>query len=184
MGFNRNIYNTRYEIEQKSLPERFYETPKDVIASILEPGNNTFYKLFKILIERTGEEFPYKESEFSTKCFKFNDGTFGCFVTLPKPESVMLCAHIVYVFSPDLKTLWGNISRSPRSVSLNWAIISCPVRRPATVIISPKKSFRMGKTWTRIPGQQNSSSSASIRIVGYASWPVAIDTLRMGLPGE
>lgn len=105
MGFNRNIYNTRYEIEQKSLPERFYETPKDVIASILEPGNNTFYKLFKILIERTGEEFPYQESEFSTKCFKFNDGTFGCFVTLPKPESVMLCAHIVYVFSPDLKTL-------------------------------------------------------------------------------
>ena len=105
MAFNRNIYSTRYEIEQKSLPERFYETPKEVIASILEPGNNTFYKLFKILIERTGEQFPYKEEEFSTKCFKFTDGTFGCFVTLPKPESVMLCAHIVYLFSPDLKTL-------------------------------------------------------------------------------
>jgi hypothetical protein len=105
MAFNRNIYNTRYEIEQKRLPERFYETPKDVIQSILEPGNNTFYKLFKTLIERTGEQFPYKEADFKTNCFKFSDGTFGCFVTLPKPESVMLCAHIVYLFSQDLKTL-------------------------------------------------------------------------------
>ena len=81
MAFNRNIYNTRYEIEQKRLPERFYETPKDVIQSILEPGNNTFYKLFKTLIERTGEQFPYKEADFKTNCFKFSDGTFGCFVT-------------------------------------------------------------------------------------------------------
>lgn len=105
MAFNRNIYNTRYEIEQKSLPVQFYETPKDVIASILEPGNNTFYKLYKILIERTGESFPYKAEEFSTKCFRFEDGTFGCFVDLPKPESVMLCAHIVYVLSPDLKKM-------------------------------------------------------------------------------
>ncbi|MBR1797027.1 MAG: hypothetical protein IJ757_03310 [Clostridiales bacterium] len=105
MAFNRNIYNTRYEIEQKNLPERFYETPKDVIASILDPGNNTFYKLFKVLIERTGEAFPYKETDFSTKCFKFADGVFGCFVTLPKPESVMLCAHIVYIFKPDLSKL-------------------------------------------------------------------------------
>ncbi|MCR5048917.1 MAG: hypothetical protein K6A37_08175 [Saccharofermentans sp.] len=105
MAFNRNIYNTRYEIEQKRLPERFFETPKDVIQSLLEPGNNTLYKLFKILIERTGEQFPYKESDFATNCFKFSDGTFGCYVTLPKPESVMLCAHIVYLFSQDLKKL-------------------------------------------------------------------------------
>ena len=105
MGFNRNIYNTRYEIEQKSLPQRFFETPKDVIASILDLETNTFYKLFKVLIERTGEEFPYSEEQFTTKCFRFEDGAFGCFVTLPKPESVMLCAHIVYIFSPDLKKL-------------------------------------------------------------------------------
>ena len=105
MAFNRNIYNTRYEIEQKSLPQRFYETPKDVIASVLDSGTNTFYKLFKVLIERTGEAFPYKESDFSTKCFKFNDGAFGCFVTLPKPESVMLCAHVIYIFTPDLSKL-------------------------------------------------------------------------------
>ena len=105
MGFNRNIYNTRYEIEQKTLPVRFYESPSDVVRSILEPGNNTFYKLFKVLIERTGEVFPYKEEDFSTRCFRFQDGTFGCFVTLPKPESVLLCAHIVYVFSGDLNKL-------------------------------------------------------------------------------
>lgn len=106
MAFNRNIYNTRYEIEQKSLPQRFFETPKEVIASILDAETNTFYKLFKVLIERTGEEFPYSEDQFTTKCFRFNDGAFGCFVTLPKPESVMLCAHIVYIFSADLKKLY------------------------------------------------------------------------------
>ena len=105
MAFNRNIYNTRYQIEQKSLPVQFYDTPKDVIQSILDPGNNTFYKLYKILIERTGEEFSYKEEDFTTKCFKFDDGTLGCFVSLPKPESVMLCSNLVYVFSPDLKKL-------------------------------------------------------------------------------
>ncbi len=105
MGFNRNIYNTRYEIEQQSLPQRFFETPKEVLASVLDNSTNTFYKLFKVLIERTGEQFPYKESDFTTKCFKFNDGAFGCFVTLPKPESVMLCAHVVYIFSSDLKKL-------------------------------------------------------------------------------
>ena len=105
MAFNRNIYNTRYEIEQKSLPQRFYETPKDVIASVLDTGTNTFYKLFKVLIERTGEAFPYKESDFTTNCFKFKDGAFGCFVTLPKPESVMLCAHVIYIFTPDLSKL-------------------------------------------------------------------------------
>ena len=106
MAFNRNIYNTRDEIEQKSLPQRFFETPKDVIASILDPETNTFYKLFKVLIERTGEVFPYSEEQFTTKCFKFSDGDFGCFVTLPRPESVMLCAHIVYIFSPDLQKLY------------------------------------------------------------------------------
>lgn len=105
MAFNRNIYNTRYQIEQKSLPVQFYDTPKDVIQSILDPGNNTFFKLYKTLIERTGEEFPYTEEDFTTKCFKFEDGTLGCFVTLPKPESVMLCSNLVYVFAPDLKKL-------------------------------------------------------------------------------
>lgn len=105
MAFNRNIYNTRYEIEQRSLPASFYETPKEVIASILDPGNNTFYKLFKVLIERTGEPFPYTPGDFSAKCFRFKDGAFGCFVTLPKPESVMLCAHIVYIFTQDLNRL-------------------------------------------------------------------------------
>ena len=106
MGFNRNIYNTRYEIEQHSLPQRFFETQKEVIASILDPETNTFYKLFKVLIERTGEEFPYRQEEFTTRCFQFNDGSYGCFVTLPKPESVMLCAHLVYIFSRDLKKLY------------------------------------------------------------------------------
>ncbi len=105
MAFNRNIYNTRYDIEQKNLPARFYETPKDVIASILEPGNDTFYKLYKLLIERAGEHFPYSKEQFATNCFKYSDGTFGCFVTLPSPESVMLCAHIVYIFKPDLSLL-------------------------------------------------------------------------------
>jgi len=102
MAFNKNVYNTRYSIEQESLPSQFFETPKDVIRSVLEPGNNTFYKLYKILIERTGEVSPYGPEQFRTNCFKFEDGTLGCYVTLPKPESVMLCAVVVYVFSPSV----------------------------------------------------------------------------------
>lgn len=104
MAFNKNIYNTRYSIEQDSLPTQFFETPKEVIRSVLEPGNNTFYKLYKILIERTGEISPYLPHEFRTNCFKLDDGTFGCYVTLPSPESVMLCSALVYVFSPDMTT--------------------------------------------------------------------------------
>ncbi len=102
MAFNKNVYRTRYSIEQDSLPTTFFETPKDVIRSVLEPGNNTFYKLYKTLIERTGEVSPYLPEHFKTNCFKFDDGTLGCYVTLPNPESVMLCAAIVYVFSPSM----------------------------------------------------------------------------------
>ena len=87
------------------MPTQFYETPRDVIASVLEPGNNTFYKLYKILIERAGEVSPYKQEDFSSHCFKFEDGMLGCFCYLPRPESVMLCSAVVYIFRPDLSFL-------------------------------------------------------------------------------
>ena len=105
MAFNRNIYNARYDIEQDILPSQFFETPKDVLASVLEPGNNAFYKLYRILIERAGERFPYDPEDFASKCFRFEDGTLCCFVTVPEPESVLLCAHLVYVFAPDLSKM-------------------------------------------------------------------------------
>lgn len=50
-------------------------------------------------------------------------------------------------------TIWlGRNNASPRSLPCNCFTISCPVRSPVTVIFSPKKSFRIGKTCRSSPG--------------------------------
>ncbi len=79
--------------------------------------------------------------------------------------------------SSAFSTLHGRSNSSPNSLSFNCAIISPPVKRPETVICSPKNSFLIQYTCTFICGNFFSTSLASFSMVGKASFAVAMDTV-------
>ena len=77
--------------------------------------------------------------------------------------------------SPWRSMFWGMSSRSPRGFPRSWAIRSPPVTRPATVMVSPKKSLRMGYTVPSILPHFSRARSINSVKNGAADTPVAME---------
>ena len=96
---NGDVIRCRYFVEHKLLPGMLLgEDWKKTVDLILSLQGDYFVNLYTILNDdKPDYQCPYNKDEFSAEVLKLNDDKFCVKITMPEPETEVLCSMIVLI---------------------------------------------------------------------------------------
>jgi len=92
-----NVTDVLYEYEHRLLPSFIYDETTDFKPMFIQKPES----LFMIFDQLCGEhkiENKYKQEEFSSHAYKFNDEWMGIVIDFPMPEKAPLCFQAYIIF--------------------------------------------------------------------------------------
>ena len=97
---NGDVIRCRYFVEHNLLPGMLLgDDWRKTVDLILSAQGDYFVKLYIILNDDNPDyQCPYSEDDFSAESFKLDDDRFCMKITMPEPESEVLCSIIVLVY--------------------------------------------------------------------------------------
>lgn len=95
------LFDVRYYFEHRLLPQAFYEAPIGLMESLRKDG---LYDRWKSYTAGLGFSGPYSGADFGVRDMMQDSGIRMMLLTMPKPESMLLCYRIYLCFDPSSGT--------------------------------------------------------------------------------
>lgn len=100
-----NLYQARYFVEHKLLPEVLFKTRDAFINKISEQKEELVYAMMEDVCTKRGLSMPYKKEEYHFTGKKINDEYIFFTVVMPEAKYVLNCEKVYFVFNKDLSVL-------------------------------------------------------------------------------
>lgn len=91
-----------YEYEHRLIPSFIYDEGTDFKPMFIQKPESVFM-IFDQLCGEHKVENKYKQDEFATRAYKFNDEWRGIVIDFPMPERPALCIQAFIIFDKDGK---------------------------------------------------------------------------------
>lgn len=95
------LFDVRYYFEHRLLPQVFYQDPEGTMESLPESG---LYDRWSRYTAESSFDVTYPEDAFSVREMMQDSGIRMLMLTMPQPESTLLCYRIYLCFDPETGT--------------------------------------------------------------------------------
>ncbi len=95
------LFDIRYYFEHRLLPREFYQAPEGMMETLRENG---LYDRWTRYETENGFDTSYSAAEFDTREIMQDSGIRMMLLTLPRPESTLLCYRIYLCYDPETET--------------------------------------------------------------------------------
>lgn len=95
------LFDIRYYFEHRELPQQFYQAPEDMMESLQEAG---LYDRWNSYTAAYGFDQDYADGDFAVRDMMQDSGIRMLLLTMPDPESTLLCYRIYLCYDPETGT--------------------------------------------------------------------------------